>query len=81
MEIRLKQARILKGETIREAAKGLGLSHNGLHKYEQGLIKMDSEKIIKFANYYGVSVDYILPSPNREKVEFKNIQFHKLKYY
>jgi len=60
MELRLKQARILKGQTIREAAKGLGLSHNGLHKYEKGMIKVDSLMMNKFANYYGVTVDYLI---------------------
>lgn len=79
MELRLKQARILKGETLRDSAKNLGMSFQMLHKYEKGLVKIDSEKLNAFANYYGVSIDYLIPNLERPKVELKNIQFHKVK--
>ena len=81
MIYKLKQARKMKGESLREAAKGLKLSHEGLRKYENGLIKMGSKELIKFAKYYGVTVDYLVPSDNKPKIELTNVQFHKLKHF
>lgn len=81
MIYRFKQARKMKCESLRKAANGLGLSHAGLDKYEKGKIAVDSKTLIKFAKYYGVALDYLVPDINRPKVEFKNIEFHKIKKY
>jgi transcriptional regulator with XRE-family HTH domain len=87
MKYRLKQARKMKGLTLREAAKqlfdscGWTLSHEGLRKYENGEVKMDSEKLIKFANFYKVSVDYLIESPHRPKVTLGKIRFFKQSKY
>ena len=81
MILRLKQARKMKGESLRQSAKGLGMSHEGLNKYEQGKIKVDSKMLIRFAKYYGVSFDYLIDNKNRPKVELKNVKFHKINFY
>lgn len=82
---RLKEARKLNGLTLREASKKLReerdfhISHEGLRKYEKGEVKMDSTKLIMFANFYKVPVDYLMPNPNRPKVKLGKIHFHKIK--
>ena len=82
---RLKQARKMKGLSLREAAFGLtaagfNLSHQGLKKYEDGEIKIDSKKLIAFANFYGVTTDYLVPKEKKEVV-LTNIKFHKNRGY
>ena len=74
---RLKQARVIKGLSLREAAKGLGISHESVSKFEKGKLKMDSERLIQFANFYGVTVDYLVPK-ERPKVELGEIVFFKV---
>jgi transcriptional regulator with XRE-family HTH domain len=78
---RLKQARIMKGESLRKSADAMGISYEGLRKYEQGLIAMDSTQLIKFANYYGVTVDYLVPNPHRPVITLTDIKFFKLPKY
>lgn len=68
----------MKGLSLREAAKGFGISHEGLRKYEQGLIAMDSTKLIAFAKFYGVKVDYLMPRQKPELV-FGEIHWHHTK--
>jgi DNA-binding XRE family transcriptional regulator len=78
---RLKQARTMSGMTLREAAKGLGMTFQYLDKIEKTGCKMNSEKLIKFANFYNVTVDYLIPNKNRPPVELTNIKvFCKSKY-
>ncbi len=80
---RLKEARKMAGLTLRAAAKKLGeeqgiyMSFQQLSKIEKNGCKMDSTKLIKFARFYNVSVDYLIPDPNRPKVELTNIKFFK----
>ena len=74
---RLKQARKMKGESLRESSKGLGMSHNGLNKYERGEIKIDSEMLCKFAKYYNVSIDYLFPRQDRVEIKLENVEMHK----
>lgn len=85
MKYRLKEARKLRGLTIREAAKklseeqGINITYQALHKWEKGEVSLDSTKLIKLANLYKVTVDYLMPSPHRPKIEFGKIHFHKIK--
>ncbi len=80
---RLKEARILRGLTLREAVKGLletqgiDISFQYLGKIEKKGCKMDSSRLILFANFYGVTVDYLIPDPERKKVEFGEVRFFK----
>ncbi len=77
MIYRLKEARVMNGKSIRDAAKELNMSHEGLRKYEKGLIKMDSERLIKFANFYKVPIDYLIPK-ERPKIEIGEIHICKI---
>lgn len=80
MKLRLKEARKMSGLTLREAAKGLGFSHQYLHKIEKDGLKADSETLIKFSKFYKVTIDFLIQNPNRPKVELTNIRFFKSKY-
>lgn len=74
---RLKEARKLKGLSLREAGAGLGISHESVHRFEKGSLKVDNERLIQFANFYGVTLDYLIPK-ERPKVEFGEITFFKV---
>lgn len=78
---RLKQARKMAGLTLRKASKGLGFSFQYLGKIEKEGCQMDSTALIKFANFYKVSVDYLMPNPNRPEVILTDVKFFKLKKY
>lgn len=85
MAFRLKQARKMKGLSLRKAAEGLSasgfkLSHEGLNKYEKGLIEIDSTILVKFAKFYGVTNDYLVQKENK-KVEFGKIRWFKSSKY
>ena len=53
-----------------EVARMLGMSQTGYSKYETGENDIPTDILIKLANYYGVSIDYLLGqtnNPNRLK--------------
>lgn len=66
---KLREQKNLKQEDI---AKMMNVDRSTVGKWENGSSKPDYEKMIKLADYYGVSVDYLL---GREEVE--TIAAHK----
>ena len=54
-------------KTQKELADYLNVKQTTYSKYELGKINIPVEVFIKLADYYGVSVDYLLEMPNREK--------------
>ena len=50
----------------REIAEYLNVSQNTYSQYENGVISLTAETLIKLADYYGVTVDYILGRGPRE---------------
>ena len=48
----------------REIAKYLNVSQNTYSQYETGVISLTAEVLIKLADYYKVSVDYLLDRTN-----------------
>lgn len=44
----------------KDIAKVLNISQNTYSQYETGTISLTAEVLIKLADYYGVSVDYLL---------------------
>jgi len=56
---RLKVLRNEKGLTIREFAKILGITHGGYNRYENGDGEPKYEMLVKIAEYFNVSVDYL----------------------
>ncbi len=49
-------------------AKVLGMSQTGYSKYETGENDIPTAILIKLADYYDVSVDYILERTNNPKI-------------
>ena len=54
----------------RELAEYLNVSQNTYSQYETGVISLTAEVLIKLANFYDVSIDYLLDQtddPQRQK--------------
>lgn len=52
----------------REVAAVLRVSQNTYSQYENGVIELTAENLIRLADYYGVSVDYLLGRTRNPKV-------------
>jgi len=51
----------------KEVAAYLNVSHNTYSQYETGVISLTAEILIKLADYYNVSIDYLLDRTNNPK--------------
>ncbi len=60
MKNRLRDLRLSHGYTQIKVALDLNLSQNSISRYETGDHEASYDLLIRFADYYGVSVDYIL---------------------
>ena len=54
-----------------DIAKILNVSQNTYSQYETGVIALTAEVLIKLADYYGVSVDFLLDRTNKKNLEWK----------
>ena len=52
----------------KEVAQVLHVSQNTYSQYETGVISLTAEVLIKLADFYGVSVDYILGRTDNRKM-------------
>lgn len=57
---RLRELRLKNNYTLEEVAKKLNLKNQYVSNYELGKRRPDYETLLKFANLYHVSVDYLL---------------------
>lgn len=57
---RLRNLRVQKGVNQDQAAEACGMSRIALARYETGTRVPRAEMVSRLADYYGVSVDYIL---------------------
>lgn len=67
---RLKQLREAKNYTQLRVALDLNMNQNSVSRYENGERETGYDLLVKFADYYNVSIDYILyrtdnPKTNR----------------
>jgi len=58
--MRLKELRKEKGISQLKLAMDLGMNQNSVSRYETGERQADYETLIKFGDYFGVSIDYLL---------------------
>lgn len=58
--MRLRQLRKAKGISQLKLAMDLGMNQNSISRYETGERQADYETLIKFSDYFGVSIDYLL---------------------
>lgn len=58
--MRLKQLRKKNGISQLKLAMDLNMNQNSISRYENGVREADYATLIKFADYFNVSVDYLL---------------------
>lgn len=56
----LKQLRIEKGISQHQLAEVIGVSQQSINKYENHGVEPDIETLIKIADYFNTSVDYLI---------------------
>lgn len=66
--MRLKELREKRNLSQLKLAMDLGLNQNGISRYENGVRQADYETLIKFADYFDVSIDYLLERTDNPKV-------------
>lgn len=59
MKNRLKEARLEKGLTLKQASKHIGIRDSTLSQYETGKREPKLETWVKLADYFGVPVSYL----------------------
>lgn len=64
-----KNLRKQKKITQQEIAKYLNVSRTTYNGYELGTIQLTAENLIKIADYYGVSLDYLCDHTPKNKVD------------
>lgn len=69
---RIKQLRTEKGIKQETLGKLLGLEIAGISKLETGRVPLKDEYIVKLAEYFDVSTDYLLGKSNIRKFETKS---------
>ena len=57
--IRIKELRNEKKQTLKQMAEAFGTSNQVISRYELGQAEPDFETLIKIADYFNVSVDYL----------------------
>ncbi len=70
----LKRIRLLKKLSLKEAGLLLNMSATAVSKYEKGEIHPNSQKIIEFANAYGVKVLDLLKTYNIPEMKFNSFR-------
>lgn len=78
---RLRALRLKKNESLEKIAKYLNVTIQTISNYETGKRDMTPDTIIKLANYYDVSTDYLLGKSNisnydKDEQEFR-FAYHK----
>lgn len=68
MVFRLKSLRIARHISQLKLAMDLGLNQNSISRYESGARQADYETLIRFADYFGVSVDYLLGRTDKPEI-------------
>ena len=63
----IRNLRIDGGYTQKQIAEYLGISQNTYSQYEIGILNYPVEAIIKLAEFYRVSTDYLLGRTNRKE--------------
>lgn len=71
---RLRKARIKKGLKQAEVAKRLGVTRSVISRYELGINDPPSENIIKLAEIYGVSPNYLLGFKEEKTANFPDLE-------
>ena len=68
MSFRLKEIRLSKRITQLKLALDLNMNQNSISRYENGEREADYKTLIAFADYFHVSVDYLLGRTDNPKM-------------
>jgi transcriptional regulator with XRE-family HTH domain len=74
---KLRELRLQHNLTLEKAAKIAGIAKSTYSGYESEFRQPSLEKLVLFANYYKVSVDYLLNVTNSNEVNIKEYLSHK----
>lgn len=66
--MRLKELRKRKGISQLKLAMDLGMNQNSISRYENEEREADYKTLIAFADYFGVSIDYLLERTDNPSV-------------
>ncbi len=66
MYARIRNLREDRDLSQKEVAKMLGMSQTGYSKYETGENDIPTHVLIKLADFYGTSIDYLLDRTNQK---------------
>ena len=69
MCMRLKELRINKGISQLKLAMDPNMNQNSISRYETGVREADYTTLIKFADYFDVSIDCLLERTNNPKMQ------------
>lgn len=73
----LSKLRQLAGVTQSELGEIVGVSQQSINKYENQNIEPDITTLIKLANFFEVSVDYIIGHDYKETISESIIEYNK----
>lgn len=65
----LREIREDKDIKQKDIAKYLNVSQNTYSQYETGVISLTADVLIKLADYYNVSIDYLLDRTNNPNIQ------------
>ena len=68
--MRLKALREKRGISQLKLAMDLDMNQNSISRYETGAREADYKSLIKFADYFDVSIDYLLERTDKPKTNF-----------
>lgn len=71
--IRIKELRTEMHKSLRDVANDLNISYSSLSKYERGDQQPSYETLIRIANYFNVTTDYLMGITNSKSLENRNI--------
>lgn len=65
--LKLRELRKRTGITMKDLGEAVGLAESTISHYETGKRQPDYETLLKFSEFFGVSVDYLLTGNEKEK--------------
>lgn len=66
--MRLRELRKKRGISQLRLAMDLGMNQNSISRYESGEREADYRTLIRLADYFNVSIDYMLERTNNPKI-------------
>lgn len=78
---KLKELRLSLGKSGEEMSKILNISNPAYYKYENGKAEPSIENLIKLADFYNVSLDYLVNRPFNNSVYLNDVERSMLEMF